>query len=359
VRKILFIIPDLEYGGDAKQLLLLATHLPRALLTTRLVALGKPGPLVRSLQNAGLEIEALGWRLVLDLNPIRRLRRILHEFQPDVIHAWQWPSLRALWLAGNRLPGRVIASGLANIGESSRVQNWLDRWLLHTVDVLVAGGHLSAGQLGGLRSAAEKLILIPPAVEHVSDPAQQPGILKQTLGLPPTARLLLCVGPLERQKGFRDAIWGFHILKYLYEDLNLVLIGTGSDRARLEHFVPKGIKSVHFVGPQPDVPRLLSQGEVTWIPSLAPGGVNTSLEALSAGSAVVASALPCLAEIIVDGVTGFLFTPGDKVALARQTRRLLDDPELRRRMANAGRERVATHFPVLKMVEQHVRLYEA
>ena len=48
--------------------------------------------------------------------------------------------------------------------------------------------------------------------------------------------MILGVGPLERHKGFHDVIWALDILRSLYEDLHLVLVGVGPDRERLERF---------------------------------------------------------------------------------------------------------------------------
>ena len=58
---------------------------------------------------------------------------------------------------------------------------------------------------------------------------------------------------------------------------------------------------------------------------------------MAAARPVVASRLPGLAEIVREGETGFLVPPSDKVALARQTRLLLDDPALRRRLFDLAR----------------------
>jgi glycosyltransferase involved in cell wall biosynthesis len=97
---------------------------------------------------------------------------------------------------------------------------------------------------------------------------------------------------------------------------------------------------------------LLSRAAVVWVPSLTGGGVNVALEAMALGRAVVASRLPALAEVIADGKSGLLFTPGNKVELARQTRRLVDGPDLARRLGEEGRRRAAAQFSVGAMVER-------
>ena len=66
---------------------------------------------------------------------------------------------------------------------------------------------------------------------------------------------------------------------------------------------------------------------------------------MAAGRPVVASNLLHLRDLIPDGEAGFLVPAGDKIALARKTRTLMLDSELRMRMGEAGRQHVVRHFP--------------
>jgi glycosyltransferase involved in cell wall biosynthesis len=72
---------------------------------------------------------------------------------------------------------------------------------------------------------------------------------------------------------------------------------------------------------------------------------------------VVASDLPGLAEVVADGEAGFLVPPGDKAALARRTRQLLDDEAARRGLGEAGRRRAARHFAAGAFVRGVAELY--
>jgi glycosyltransferase involved in cell wall biosynthesis len=82
------------------------------------------------------------------------------------------------------------------------------------------------------------------------------------------------------------------------------------------------------------------------------------LEAMAAGLPVVASAVGGIPEIVVDGETGLIVPPRDPDALAAALRRLLDDPELRRRMGDAGRARAEEHFDVERSRREHLALYD-
>jgi glycosyltransferase involved in cell wall biosynthesis len=348
MRRILFVAPDLEYTGAGKQMALLAAGLPRDEVDLRVCVLSDEGPLAPALRSAGVRVQSLGWTRRLDLLAPWRLRRLVEDYRPDVIHAWRPAALRAVAAAAGRRERSLVLShpvpprrGLA-LGR-------LDRWLLGRAERVVAAGPAEAERCRRLGIPGAKLTVVPPGVATVV----------RDQGPVTTTRLLLCAGPLEPHKGFRDAIWAFDVLRRIFPGLHLVLAGTGTDRPRLERFTQCiGLNHlVHFVGRQPELAGLMAQAEVIWIPSRAEAGVNVALEAMAAGRPVVASRLPGLAEVVADGETGLLVSPGDKVALARQTRQLLDDDSRRRALGAAGRRRMREHFAAGELVRRFAGLY--
>ena len=86
------------------------------------------------------------------------------------------------------------------------------------------------------------------------------------------------------------------------------------------------------------------------LPSVTNCGRQVALEALALGCAVIASDVPCLRDLITDGVTGLLTPRGDVVQLARQTRTLLVDPSLRQRLGDAARMHVRREMPLERAV---------
>jgi glycosyltransferase involved in cell wall biosynthesis len=151
------------------------------------------------------------------------------------------------------------------------------------------------------------------------------------------------------------------ILKYVYDNLHLVLIGDGPERQALERFAHsiRVNDRVHFLGELDNASAILSQAQVVWVPSVARGGSNVALEAMAAGRPVVAGRVPELAEIVVDGETGFVVSSGDKVALARRTRMLLADSDLRERLGRAGQERARRDYSVAALVRAYAGFYQA
>jgi len=360
VLKILFLTSTLEFCGRAKQLTLLASRLPQARFECRVACLGEEGPAAVPLRAAGVDLCALGWRRLIDPNPLLRLRALVDQLRPDVIHVWGLGSLKAAALLLPRRGARLIFSGEIHQPKGALQGRFL-RFLLDRVDLVVPAAIVGAAKYRQIGLPSERIVMIPPGVNPAPAGAQVGRDIRQSLGLPAEARLLIGVGPLEPRKGFRDAIWGFDILQFLHEHLHLLLVGEGSARAALERFACTvgTLENVHFAGAQADVPALLAQAEAVWIPSQTDAGWNVALEAMAAARPVVASNLPGLAEIVIDGATGYLVAPGDKVGLARKTRLLLDEPERARQMGESGRQRVLAHYSVNDMVNRFAELYES
>jgi len=349
VTKLLYLIPSLDYSGSARKVTLLAAGLPRERFEVRVVVLGVTAPWVDSLREAGIVVEVLGWKRPFDLLPLVALRRLLHRFQPDVIHAWSPQLLRVLALAGVGANPRLFASALLQPGERL---TWWHRLWLRNVECVIA---FSTSETELYRRDGVAAQTVPPGIEVA---AKRPAISLAIEKLP-EGRLLLGVGPIEMHKGFRDAVWALDILQYIYEDIQLAVVGEGRDQARVAHFARAvgATERVHFLGPIADLGPLWARARVFWAPSLLGGGVCATLEAMAAGRPVVGTRVPGLNEIVVDGVTGYLVKPGDKAGLARQTRLLVDHPDLAAGMGEAGRRRVVEHFTAARMVYECERLY--
>ncbi|HTU17976.1 MAG TPA: glycosyltransferase [Gemmataceae bacterium] len=351
-RTILFVISSLKYSGAARQLCLLSASLPRDSFRVCVAVLGAETPWVASLRGAGVEVAVLGWRRPFDVLPFVALRRLVRSMRPDVLHVWGATALRAVVLTGSHRVNQLLVSAVLSFGQR---MDRLDRWLLSRAGGVIALSAAEAERYRRLGVADSRLTVVSPAMSIPTDnvkPADLPGVAAND-------RVLLGLGPIEPYKGFREAVWAFDILRHLYDDVQLVLAGSGTDRPRVEQFARQiGIgQHVHFLGPCADTAPLLHRAEIVLVPSLRGGGVCAALEAMAAGRPVVASRLPDLAEIVVDGETGFLVEPGNKAALARQTRFLLDDSPRRQRMGESGRQRVRAHFSAGGLVEACARRY--
>ena len=107
-----------------------------------------------------------------------------------------------------------------------------------------------------------------------------------------------------------------------------------------------------------DMPRLYAEADVVIYPTIGeePYGL-VPLEAMSCDRSIVASRSGEIPETVVDGVTGFTVAPGDVSELADRVGLLLSSPEVVRRMARAGRERVMQDFDAAAYVDTLLRRF--
>jgi glycosyltransferase involved in cell wall biosynthesis len=90
--------------------------------------------------------------------------------------------------------------------------------------------------------------------------------------------------------------------------------------------------------------ELYSMSDVFVLPTRADLSSWVLLEAMATGVPVISTKVAGIPEIVIDGQTGYLVDPEDEETLADRLRMLLHNPELRRRFARTGRERVESHF---------------
>ena len=138
------------------------------------------------------------------------------------------------------------------------------------------------------------------------------------------------------------------------------IAGSGSSESSLRELVRDlGLADrVRFLGWRYDVDRLLASWDLLVVPSLEEGFGLSALEAMAAARPVVASRVGGLSELIVDGVTGTLFPPGDTGALVHSIAELAKDRRRMALMGNKGWERARTHFSVELMARRATELYD-
>ena len=138
-----------------------------------------------------------------------------------------------------------------------------------------------------------------------------------------------------------------------------MLVGEGPLRLELESRARElGISdAVCFRGSAKDVAAILAAIDVSVLTSVKEGCSNVILESMAAALPVVVTDAGGNRELVVDGATGFIVPIDDAEAVAERIVRLLSDRELRRRMGEAGLERVRERFTVGRMVDDTANLY--
>jgi glycosyltransferase involved in cell wall biosynthesis len=197
------------------------------------------------------------------------------------------------------------------------------------------------------------------------DPARFAGITRQErerfraeYGIAPDEVVLTQIGRISRAKGQQDTIQALALLprelKY-----RCLIVGEGRERPELEREIGHlGLhEKVLFCGFRDDIPVVLAGSDVMLLPSRhEPFGLAV-VEAMLSKVAVVATNAGGVPEIITHGEDGLLFAPGDVSSFARHIEQLVRDPELRRRLADAGYKTAQGKFLLSRMVDETEAYY--
>jgi glycosyltransferase involved in cell wall biosynthesis len=174
-------------------------------------------------------------------------------------------------------------------------------------------------------------------------------------------RMIFACRQLFPRKGIRFLVEAVAQLKPRFPDLKLVLAGDGFERPALAKMAEDlGIApDVTFLGwvPNAALPDYYRAAAISVIPSLEEGFGIPAAEAMGCEVPVVASDAGGLPEVVEHGVTGLVVPRGDSAALADAIGTLLADPDKRKRMGLAGRERALRHFDWDRSAEHFEQLY--
>ncbi len=171
------------------------------------------------------------------------------------------------------------------------------------------------------------------------------------------------IGRLEVGKGFDCLIHAMSIVQTYTP--HAVLLIAGHDPLGYSQTLQMLIDRlklcgrVQLVGFQSDPPSFLHALDVFAFASHSEGFGQVVIEAMAASKPVVASGIPPLTEIVVDGETGLLVEPGDSRAFANAIIWLFTHPEEAQQMGRRGCERVQSHFSAERMLHETLSLYSA
>jgi len=174
---------------------------------------------------------------------------------------------------------------------------------------------------------------------------------------------ILFVGALTAGKGIDVLLETARILEEKRVETPIYVIGStrqrrpSEDRFWREKF--RGRKNVFFLGQKPHrkVIDYMGEASVGFVPSRSEGLSYVALEFQSCGTPVVASSVGGIPEAVADGKTGLLSDPGNPEQFAGNLVYLLDNPELRRKMGEAGLRHVEKKFNPEGIAEKYVKVY--
>ncbi|HZU72773.1 MAG TPA: glycosyltransferase family 4 protein [Acidimicrobiales bacterium] len=366
---VLFISTGMSIGGIEANILLLARELIAR--QHRVTVVAQHGTLVPELEAVGARYVAVPKRGRLKglVGAVRSLRRVLRDESPDVIHCY------SAWAMVVTLMGRVcarshdrpaIVSSVMGLDTYSGEAHWrvATRVFLTCVGatrICVISPAIAAvlTKLPLRRSRMRDLsvvgIDVPPSLPERTTVGK-----REALAITPHKAMVMTVGRLVNLKRHDLFIRAAAEVLSHRSDVQFLIVGEGEDedslRAQIAATGHAG--DIRLLGPRRDIGRLMQACDVYVRPGTAEGFIGiTVLEALAAGTPVIAFETEDVKLAVQDGQTGILVPPDDTHALATAIEALLDDPVTAARLGAAGYDLVREKYSIQNVVPQLEQLY--
>jgi glycosyltransferase involved in cell wall biosynthesis len=365
--KVLHLINTFSAGGAELHLLTLCRYLKRGGMDVVVAYLREQVKDSRSLRP---DFEKEGIRTVnlhadsrYNCSCLVRLVGLLKTEQPDILHTHLPRADCAGGIARLLSPSVLWVSSVHNIHSKS----WSGKWALPLCDVLwrradavIAISHavkdwlvqernISAAQVTVIHYGIEPLRFTQPYAEqsHTAHPTGQ--------------AVIGSIGRLEPRKGHTCLIRAMPAILQQVPEAFLLIAGHdpwGYGQTLQDLIGALGLEShVRLAGFRSDIPAFLHASNVFAFASRSEGFGQVIIEAMATGRPVVASRIPPLTEIIIDGKTGLLVDVDKPQAFAQAITWLLLHPDEARNMGRRGQERVYSHFSAERMSAETLSLY--
>ena len=289
-----------------------------------------------------------------DIQTYFSIRRLLNEIRPDKIFVFQAKTIAYGCRAAASLGITEVYTLLAGVGSiyldhgfRGKVIEMLLSFLYkkaftRSKKVFFQNNDDKRIMIGKRLIDEDKIIMIPGSGVNIErfSPTKLPSI--------PT---FLYIGRLIRDKGIGEYIRACKLIKDEYgKKVRCLLVGpfdsnpTSLKPKDLKPLVDQGI--IEYFGEQTDVRPYIEECSIFMLPSYHEGTPKTILESMAMGRAIITSNAPGCVETVIDGVNGFLTEVRNVDDLVIKMKKLIENPELVKRMGNMSRKIACGSFDV-------------
>ena len=313
-----------------------------------------------AMRSTGARVEVLRQKKRFDPGLVEQSLRLIRENGIEILQSHGYKSHVLCWILRRKtgLPWIAFVHGWTREDWKIRVYTLIEHVMLLLADEVVAvSGSLRQKLLPPVRRRCR---VIPNAVapEELAIPPEDEN-MRRRLGIPADALLAGVVGRLSPEKGQSVFVRALAVARQREPRLYGLLVGDGQEAGRLHDEVcslglePYCLFTGHVQGLGPYYGSM----DMLVLPSFAEGMPNVALEGMLMGLPVVACRVGGVPEVVVDKETGVLIAPGDVTALAQAMLELAASADLRRRLGEAGRDRMQREFTPQVRVERFMDLY--
>ncbi|MBI2042637.1 MAG: glycosyltransferase [Candidatus Nealsonbacteria bacterium] len=369
VKRVLFLVTQSEMGGAQRYIFELARGLDKQKYEISVAAGEGDGELFERIAPLQVKTHQL-INLKRAPNPylliaaVVEIRRLLKKEKPDVLFLCSTTAGLLGSIAAIFLPAKVVyrIGGWAFRDPRTFWKNWLillaEKMTAPLKDRIIVNSEID-------RNLAIKYKIAPPGkiikIYNGIDPdslnflSQQEARNRLTPGVNQGVNQVVVgtVANFYKTKGLEYLIEGFARSDLAKGGSNLIIIGEGRERPKLETLIKKHKieDKVILAGRLPDAYKYLKAFDVFALPSLKEGFPWIILEAMAAEAPIVATKVGALPEIIDDAKEGFLVEPKNSKALAEKIKWALEHQQEAKEMTARAKIKVLARFSLSKMIE--------
>jgi len=371
--RVLQVINSLVVGGAEQLLVTLAQHIDRDHYDLRVCSLAPfaDTPIESDLRALDIPLYSVAVEVGHDARHVASLAALVRRHNVDVLHTHlaYANTIGALAGALTRRPVVATLHNVRSVHDRYNKHGWLKQELQTQMlrrgvrTVIACAPEVEVVATGELGLPARTVVGVPNGIDTDAiarvDPAVVAACRTELLG-DAAGPLLVSVGNLLPAKGHVHLIEAARVLAPRFPGLRVAIIGRPEEAAPAVRaaIVESGLDGrVLLAGQRRDVAALLAAADLFVLPSLWEGLPLALLEAMAAGTPVVATAVGGTPRVVEDGVTGRLAPPGDAAGLAAAISETLADPKGARRMALAGQAHVRATYGADAWADRLQRIY--
>lgn len=366
MRKILFVIGQLGFGGAERQLLYILRNLDRRRFEP-LVCVLNPGEVMPEFQS--LDVPIINLKRYLpryDILGLLSFLALTRRWRPDLIHSVLANIFAFIAAQICRVPHLISERNIEppTCEDKHLLQRWMEPVMFSRAEAIVANSQAGAAIAARTKRARpEKIYVVPNGIDtKVFDNVRGPQAMRRELGLNPDRFTIGIIGSIVgNRKDHETFLRGMQSLSQrCSHKFQIVCVGGGPKLAETRLLARQlGLEDrTWFTGVRTDVPEVLAALDLVVSSSRWEGMPNVIMEAMAGSKPVVATAVGGTPELVIPGETGLLVPPRDPEALAQACQKMLENPGRALEMGQAGRSRIEKFFSIEKMVRDTENVYQ-
>ncbi len=354
--KILFVITGLTKSGAETQLYNLITNLsPKFEIIILTFVKGEYYDLLKE----NYKVYFYPTSTLKFWDTVKYILKIINEENPDIVNSWLVHAnilcKIAKLISNNKF---ILLSSVRGMEATHKLHEILERIFDFSSDGIITNSYFMEERLvKKLKYVEKKINVIYNGVQFRELDHKD---IRKELGFEKSTSIITTVANFRYGKDYETTVKVAMKLSKEIEDCVFLFIGEGTKKVKIEKMVERAhLKNrVFFLGRRNDVPEILSNSDVMFLPTLYESQSNAILEAMFYKCPIVTTDIPANREILKDGSSSFLVEIKDYHKMAERIITLLNNENIRRTFVEQALTNTKELFSIKKMANEYEVIYE-